>query len=176
MTAERRTYLVVIGALLLLVGGPLGVRQYNIARTAAFCRAVGVLPPAELAGFADRCDRLMWERGGPASGLEFIRDTKTLAQFALVGKAPYEIVVEKGHVGLKYHEGHWSYSDLLFWGEDYGPDGDRIRILKIAYGSYGFRVLHQREGGHSEPGGPANRGQPIRSETNRASTAAGPGG
>jgi len=167
MTVKARIYLLLVGALLLLVAVLFGIRQYRIGRTAAFCRAVGEMPPAELARFADRCDQLMWERGGPGAGLEFIRDDKTLARFTLVGTTPYEIVVEKGHVGLKYHKGHWSYSDLLFWGEDYAQDGECIRVLKIAYGSGGFRVLAQREGGHGERADKANRGQSFSPDTNR---------
>lgn len=148
MTARSRTYFVIVLALVLLVGIPMGVRQYRIARTAAFCEAVGELPAAELAEFADRCDLLLWERDGPGAETDIIRDSKVLARFALVRRTPYEIVVGRGNVMLKYFRGHWSYSDGLMWGvETDDRDGHPIQVLKLAYGTYGWRILHRREAG-----------------------------
>src|SRR4051794_11000237 len=151
MTTRARVSLLLIGALLLTAAAPFGVRQYRIAKSRAFCDAVEALPRSELNEVASRCDRLMREHGGPEAGLECIKDTSTLAQFALAGTTPYEIVLEKGTVGIKYVGGNWRYSTIAIWGEDYSAHGDRIRVLKIAYGTYGWRILSQREGGHGEP-------------------------
>jgi hypothetical protein len=159
MTTRARVSLLLIGALLLLTALPLGVLQYRIGKSRAFCDAVEALPKGELDEVASRCDRLMRERGGPEAGLEFIRSPSTLGQFALAGKTPYEIVLERGTVGIKYIGGNWRYSAVAIWKEDYSPKGDRIRVLKITYGTYGWRILSQREGGHGEPTASANAGR-----------------
>ncbi len=165
MTAGSWKVYLLVSALVLLIATPIGVRRFRIARTAAFCEAVGALPTADLADFASRCDLLMWERGGPGAEHDFIRDPKILDRFALVRRTPYEIVVDKGDVIFKYFHGHWSYSDVLIWGEDLDPrDGHKIRVLRIAYGSSGSRVLCERQGGHGERDGAANRSQPVHSE------------
>lgn len=115
----------------------------------------------------------MRERGGPKAGLlELIADTNIVAQFTLAGRRPYEVVLENGTVGIKYFGGNWRYSTLAIWEEGYSPNGEPITALKITYGTYGWRVLSQ--GG--EPGGPANRSQPVDPGTNRTSSAAGSGG
>jgi len=176
MTTRVRIVSLLLGSLLLLAAAPLGVLQYRIAKSRAFCDAVQALPGSELDQVASRCDRLMRERGGPEAGLEFIRDGSTLAHFALAGKTPYEIVLEKGTVGIKYVGGNWRYTTIALWGEDYSPNGDRIRVLKITYGTYGWRILSRREGGHGGPDGAANLSQPVSSETNRAPPAAASGG
>ncbi|MCX6915891.1 MAG: hypothetical protein NT167_23075, partial [Verrucomicrobia bacterium] len=107
MTTQARIYSLLVGALLLLVAVPFGVLRYRVAKSRAFCDAVEALPRSELDEFASRCDRLMRQRGGPEAGLEFIADTNILAQFALSGKTPYEIVLEKGTVCIKYIKGDW---------------------------------------------------------------------
>jgi len=175
MTTRARIVSLLLGSLLLLAAAPFGVLQYRIAKSRAFCDAVEALPRSELDQVASRCDRLMRERGGPEAGLEFIRDGSTLAQFALAGKTPYEIVLEKGTVGIKYVGGNWRYSSIAIWGEDYSSNGDPIRILKITYGTYGWRILSRRESGPGERGGAANRSQPLSPETNQTSRAAGSG-
>lgn len=162
MTTRARVLSLVIGALLLLAAVPFGVLQSRVAKSRAFCDAVEALPRGELDKVASRCDGLMREHGGPKAGLEFIHDASTLAQFALAGKTPYEIVLEKGTIGIKYIGGNWRYSTIAIWGEDYSPNGDRIRVLKITYGTYGWRILSQREGGHGEPIASANAGRASR--------------
>src|ERR1035438_6744168 len=164
-----------VAAIVLAGAARFGVLHYKIGRTARFCAAVASLPAIELSEVASQCDRLMWERGGPEAGLQFIHDSNVLSQFRLIGREPYEVVVEKGTVALKYHQGHWRYSDLLVWGEDYSSDGDRIRSLRIIYGAGASQMLCQRSGPHGEPDGAANRSQPFRSQTNQASAAAGSG-
>ncbi len=164
-----------IGALLLVAAVPFGVLQFRVAKSRAFCDAVEALPRSELDQVASRCDRLMREHGGPEAGLEFIQDASTLAQFALAGKTPYEIVLEKGTVVIKYIDGNWRYSTIAVWEEDYSSNGDQIRVLKITYGTYGWRILSQRDGGHAEPDGAPNRSQSIRPSTNQTSVAAGSG-
>ena len=141
-----------IAAVLMILAGTYGVRWYRITRTAHFCAAVADLPPGELEGLASTCDRLMWDRGGPEAELQFIRETDVLSQFSLIGREPYEIVVEKGVVALKFFDGDWRYSDLLLWKEDFAPDGERVRTLKITYGDGVWQTLFQREGPHGEPG------------------------
>ena len=143
MTTRRRIYLLLIVALLLLVAAPFGVLRYRIARSAAFYDAVAALPHHELAEFVDRCNRLMQERGGPEASLEFIADTNILAQFTLAGRKPYEIVLEKGSVGIKYFKRSWGsvhYSALVFLDEEYAANGEMVRVLRVSYGNYGRRI------------------------------------
>ena len=173
MTTRARVLSLVIGALLLLTAVPFGVLQFRVAKSRAFCDAVQALPSGELDQFADRCERLLRERGGPEAKLDSIRDTNVLAQFSLIGRRPYEIVVEKHLVGIHFIKGNWRYSTSAFWDEDYLTDGDPIRVLKMTYGTFGWRVLCQRTARRGEPDGPANGSQPIRSETNSTSPAAG---
>jgi hypothetical protein len=175
MTRRAWVFSLLSGALVLLLAVPFGVLRYRVAKSRAFCDAVEALPRSELDQFASRCDRLMRQRGGPEAGLEIIADTNVLAQFALAGKRPYEVVLEKGTVGLKYIGGDWRYSTIAFWEEDCSSNGDPIRVLKITYGTYGWRILSQRAAGHGEPDGAANRSQPVRLDTNRTSAAAGSG-
>jgi hypothetical protein len=144
MTARRWIFALLIGGFLVLLATPFLVLKYRVARSAAFCDAVEALPRAELERFASRCDRLLQERGGPDAELQFIKDATILAQFALVGRTPDEIVVEKDHVGIHYFSGNWRYSTSAFWDEEYSPDGDPIRVLKITYGTFGWRILCKR--------------------------------
>jgi hypothetical protein len=166
--AQALIYFAVIAGLLLQLVVPIGIQRYRISRTAAFCDAIEALPPSELDRFASGCDRLMWEHGGPARGLDFVRDTNILARFSIAGRTPYEIVLEKGNVGIKNFKGGWRYSDLLLWGEDYASNGDRIRTLKITYGDHAWRTLCEREGGHRESNGAPKLRQPTGSPTNSA--------
>ncbi len=161
MTTRARVLSLVMGALLLLTAAPFGVLQFRVAKSRAFCDAVEALPRGELDKVASQCDRLMLEHGGPGAGLEFIHDASTLAQFALAGKKPYEIVLEKGTVSIKYIGGNWRYSTIAIWGEDYSPNGDRIRVLKITYGTYGWRILSRREGGHGDQSGQPTPGERL---------------
>lgn len=150
MTTRAWVVFLLIGALLLVVALPFWVLRYRVAKSRAFCDAVEALPRSELDQFASRCDRLMRQRGGPGAGEESIADTNILGEFALAGKRPYEIVLDKGTVGIKYIGGNWRYSTLAIWGEDYSPNADPIRVLKIMYGTHGWRILSQREGGHGK--------------------------
>lgn len=84
-------------------------------------------------------------RGGRDGSLQFVVDTDTLDQFALAGKKPYEIVVEKGTVGVKYFKGDGRYSALALWEDTYSSSGEPIRVLKITYGTYGWRILCRGE-------------------------------
>jgi hypothetical protein len=172
MSKLRWICFAILGALLLLLAARYRVLQYRIAKSAAFCDAVGALPRPELDLVASRCERLSRERGGPQAELEFIRDTNILGKFLLAGRMPYEIVLEKDSVCLKYIQGNWRYSTLAIWEHDRGPSGQPLTALKITYGTYGWRVLSER----SEPGGSVNRSQPVGSETNQISSAAGSGG
>ena len=140
MTTRRRIYLLLIVALLLLVAAPFGVLRYRIARSAAFYDAVAALPHHELAEFVNRCNRLIRERGGSDA---IIADTNILAQFTLAGRKPYEIVLQKGMVGIKYFKRGWGsvhYSALVFLDEEYATNGEMVRVLKVAYGNFGRRI------------------------------------
>ncbi len=145
MTTRTRIGILVASALALAVAIPYGVLRYRVAKSAAFCDAVEALPRTELEQFATRCEHLISERGGQDASLQVIVDADTLSRFALAGRAPYEIVVEKGTVGIKYFRGDWRYSTLALWDEDFSPSGEPIRVLKITYGTFGWRILCQRE-------------------------------
>jgi hypothetical protein len=151
MTTRAWVVSLLIGALLLVLAVRFGLLQYRVAKSRAFCDAVEALPQNDLDQMASRCDNLMRERGGPEAGLEFITDSKILAQFALAGRTPYEIMLEKGTVGIKYICGNWRYSTIAIWGEDFSSNGDPIRVLEITYGTHGWRILSKRKGGHGEP-------------------------
>jgi hypothetical protein len=145
MTTRKWIGLSLIGVLLLAVTTPFVVLRYRIAKSAAFCDAVQALPPAQLEQFASQCDRLMLERAR-GERPQFIADTNILAQFALAGRTPYEIVVQEGVVGIKYFQGNWRYSTLAVWDEESSnKNGEPIKVLKITYGTYGWRVLVQRQ-------------------------------
>ncbi len=164
MTTRAWIVALLIGALLLVFAVPFGILRYRVAKSRAFCDAVEALPRSELEQFASRCDRLTLERGGPGAGVQFIVDTNILAQFALAGRRPYEIVLEKGTLGIKYIKGNWRYSTLALWEDDNSADGKPIRVLKITYGTFGWRVLCQLESpkaGMSKPEGePTGRNEP----------------
>ena len=145
MTTRQRISLSLIGVLLIAAITPFVVLRYRIGRSVAFCDAVEALPREELEDFASRCDRLILEKGGPKGELQFIRDTNILAQFALVGRRPYEIVVEKDVVGIKHIEGNWRYSTLVIWNEDFSANSEPIKVLKITSGTYGWRILCRRQ-------------------------------
>jgi hypothetical protein len=145
MIPRRWIWTLLIGGFLLVLAAPFLVLQFRIARSAAFCDAVEGLPRVELEEFASRCDRLLQERGGPDADLQFIKDATLLARFALAGRTPDEIVVKKDHVGIHFFTGNWRHSTSAFWMEEHSPDGDRIQILKITYGTFGWRILCQRE-------------------------------
>jgi hypothetical protein len=145
MTTRSRVGLLLIAGLGLLVAIPYGVLRYRVAKSAAFCDAVEALPRTELEQFASRCDRLLVERGGSEAKLQLISDPNTLAQFVLAGRRPYEIVLGKGTVGIKYIKGNWRYSTLAIWDEDWSASGEAMRVLKITYGTYGWRVLCRRQ-------------------------------
>src|SRR4051812_7507132 len=108
-----------MGTLLLVAAVRFGMISYRVAKSRAFCDAVEALPHSELDEFASRCDRLMCQRGGPKAPLESVTDTNVLTQFGLAGKRPYEIVLEKGSVCIKYIDGNWRYSTLAIWEEDF---------------------------------------------------------
>jgi hypothetical protein len=134
-----------VSALVVALAIPYGVLRYRVARSAAFCDAVESLPRAELEQFATRCEHLVSTHCGKDAGLQVIVDSSTLGQSALVGRPPYEIVVKRGTVGIKYFKGNWRYSTLAVWDEDSSPNGEAIMVLKITYGTFGWRVLCQRE-------------------------------
>src|SRR5215472_16829659 len=115
MTARARRYFLPVGALLLLAAAPFGVLQYRIAKSAAFCDAVEALPRGELDQFAERCDRLMRDRGNAQVQYEVIQDTNVLGQFALAGRKPHEIVLEGDSVFIKYIKGNWRYTTVAIW-------------------------------------------------------------
>lgn len=144
MTIRVRIGVLFAVASVLAVTIPYGVLRYWVARSVAFCDAVEALPRSELEQIALRCDRLMLERGGLEAELQFLTDTNILAQFALAGRRPYEIVLEKGTVGIKYINGNWRYSTLAIWDDDWSASGEPVRVLKITSGTYGWRVLWMR--------------------------------
>jgi hypothetical protein len=72
-------------------------------------------------------------------------DDSILAQFSLVGRKPYEIAVDKNGVAIKYFNGNWRYSAIAIWGEEKSPNGDPMKVLKITYGTFGWRILCQRK-------------------------------
>jgi hypothetical protein len=175
MTKRAWVVSVMVGAVLLLAAAPFGVLRYRIAKSAAFCDSVQALPHSELDQYASQCESLLRQRGGPHAGLEFIKDTNILGQFSLGGRRPYEIVVQNDTVGVHFINGNWRYSTSAFWSGEYSSNRP-IRVLKITYGTFGWRILCERPVQDGEPDGAANRGQPAGSETNRTSAAAGPGG
>jgi hypothetical protein len=145
MTTRKWIGILLIGVMLSVVAVPFVVVRYRIARSAAFCDAVEALPPTQLEQFASQCDRLMLERAHE-EGIRFIEDTNVLAQFALAGRAPYEINIQKGVVAIKYFKGNWRYSTLALWSEESSnKNGEPIKVLKITYGTYGWRILCQRQ-------------------------------
>ena len=83
MTTRKRVAVLLIGVPLLAVATAFGVRNYRIARSAAFCDAVEALPRAELEHYAARCDQLMFEGDASQEGPRFVTDTNILAQFTL---------------------------------------------------------------------------------------------
>jgi hypothetical protein len=105
----------------------------------------------------------MRDRGDSQDEHEIILDTNILDQFALAGRRPYEIVLEKDFVFIKYIKGNWRYTTVAIWEKDFSPNGDPMRTLKITYGTYGWRILSQR----GEPGVQANGNQPVHQETNQ---------
>jgi hypothetical protein len=133
-----------IGVLLVAAITPFVVLRYRIGRSVAFCDAVEALPREQLEEYASRCDRLMMEKGGPKAELQLIRDTNILAQFALVGRRPYEIVVQEGAVAIKHIGGNWRYSTIAIWDEDFSANGEPIKVLKITSGTFGWRILCRR--------------------------------
>jgi hypothetical protein len=92
--------------------------------------------------------------------------------------------------GSRYFAGLSALTNLgdVFTYESYQPDRIRIRIHNSHFDTYFIALLNpdmpdpagfERIAGNVgfiEPGGAANRGQPVGSETNRTSSAAGPGG
>lgn len=152
MTTRRQIVILLSVALLLLVAAPFGLLRYRIARSAAFYDAVGALPRHELEEFGVRCARLVRERGGTEAHIEFIADSTILTQFTLVGRTPYEVILQvskdspNGLVTIKYFKPGWGsvhYSALVFWDEDYAKngEGDLVRVLRVCYGNFGRRIL-----------------------------------
>ena len=141
----RRISGLLIGALALAAAMHYGLLHYRIARSAAFCDAAEALPKDELEQYANRCDRLLIEQDASDASPRFITDAKILAQFSLAGRVPYEIVVSRSSLGVKHIDGNWRYSTIVIWDEDWTETGEPIKVLKMTYGTYGWRNLHKRK-------------------------------